>query len=53
VNLEQAKIDFVLVNQENRGQSPFSAEQKKGSDPGFPKKPRDIDKKMKKLERYK
>ena len=50
VNLEQAKIDFTLVNNapgSEQGQSGVRA----GSDPGFKeKKPRDLDKKMKKVE---
>jgi ribonuclease R len=50
VNLEQAKIDFVLVDSpsplgEGRGEGQGRGEGKK--------KPRDIDKKMKKLEKYK
>jgi ribonuclease R len=45
VNLEQAKIDFVLVQQED--EAPVTG-RRDGS-----KKPRDIDKKMKKLEKYK
>jgi ribonuclease R len=46
VNLEQAKIDFVLVDQPSPRSSPRGeGEQQK-------KKPRDIEKRMKKLERY-
>ena len=44
VNLEQAKIDFVLV----KVPQPFLAEDQGGND--RPPKLRDLDKKMKKLE---
>jgi ribonuclease R len=47
VNLEQAKIDFVLV----RAPEPFLAENQAGHD--RPPKLRDLDKKMKKLEAQK
>ena len=45
VNLEQAKIDFVLV--EGTDEAPKTGRR------GGAKKPRDIDKKMSKLERFK
>ena len=48
VNLEQAKIDFVL-EEEKTGSGTKMEKQKRVPDPA---KPRDIDKKMKKQERY-
>ena len=46
VNLEQAKIDFVLVEAPDK--APLTDHREKA-----PKaKPRDIDKKMKKIEKY-
>jgi len=49
VNLEQAKIDFVLEEEKTESGTKME-KQKRVPDPA---KPRDIDKKMKKLERYK